>query len=289
MGAKISLVGLPKLSAIYYGLLKCGYDSYAFEKQTDLVEQIERFRAVRADCDYSFFNGVRQKTCAVYPYWPRAAALETASFFISSGEWQSEPYNAYKRDIMSAPNLTDEERDQSFWTWVKAFPAALKGVLSSASFRDYLAWENAWITRQNHTFEEDLRDMQDILSRLETEYATQVRPILLALIPIKCAYSADYHISEGALVVCSGAFSVASVVHETLHPIVHSHMSKQREAVLAHGAYPGIDASYYLSGNERGKLNAFEEYVVRKLTMRILASDYPSCLEAYIGRLAHAK
>lgn len=49
--------------------------------------------------------------------------------------------------------------------------------------------------------------------------------------------------------------------------------------------YPGIDASYYLSGDNAGQRNAFEEYAVRELTKDILAMDFPGNLVDYLRKL----
>lgn len=45
-----------------------------------------------------------------------------------------------------------------------------------------------------------------------------------------------------------------------------------------------LDTSYYLNGSEAGKCNAFEEYMVRKLTDKILSGDIPESLDVFFDR-----
>ena len=66
-------------------------------------------------------------------------------------------------------------------------------------------------------------------------------------------------------------------------------MKSRRSAVLrlySHCSnpfpYPGIDRSYYLNCDDAGKLNAFEEYIVRKLTKDVFNMKFPLDLDDYI-------
>ena len=71
--------------------------------------------------------------------------LETATFYIDSTRECFIDFNAYKRSIMSANNILDIERNQSFWDWIIKIPKAMKPVLQSIIFSRYLKLENEWI------------------------------------------------------------------------------------------------------------------------------------------------
>lgn len=49
--------------------------------------------------------------------------------------------------------------------------------------------------------------------------------------------------------------------------------------------WPGIDDSYYLSGDNHGQLNAFEEHAVRELTKHVLQERYPESVAVFLRRL----
>lgn len=279
MQQRISIINIPAVSAIYYALLQCGYDYYTMEKDADLVSAIESFRTT--ECN-PFFLKVRQDTCEVYPYWPRAAMLETAAFYLDNVHLRFRAFDEYRKFIMSASNISDAERNQAFWDWVEGFPAAVGSILSNKEFRTYLDWENEWIQQQNRNREDDLLHAQSIIDICNSAFASPVHKVAVILNPIKCAYSADYYLHGGELFFSSGAFRLESVIHEFLHQIVRPIVDEHKEAIhQSRTPYPGIDNSYYLAG----KLNAFEEYAVRKLTNDVIAQNFPTNLDGYIAEI----
>lgn len=119
-----------------------------------------------------------------------------------------------------------------------------------------------------------------------SKYGSPVHDIQIVINPIKCVYSADYHLDKNCFIFCSGAFRAESVIHEFLHHVVHPVVVEIADMVLANKrAYPGIDESYYLSGSKAGQLNAFEEYVVRTLTTDVMNGIYPDELISYLKEL----
>ena len=141
----LSLITNPSLSAIYYALLQCGYEYHLPERAASHGEVLERFCGGDAP---TFFRDVKQNTCEVYPYWPRAALLESALFYLTPDHREWADFPAFRAQVMNAPNLTPEERDESLWQWIREFPSALQEVLSSAAFGEYLAWESTWTETQ---------------------------------------------------------------------------------------------------------------------------------------------
>ena len=156
---ELSITNIPAISAIYFALLQCKYDFYPIERKALLIDKLRSF--IISDCvEYDFFSDVKQNTCEVYPYWPRAAMLETATFYIDSLREQFTDFNAYKNSIMSAKNILDIERNQLFWDWIIKFPETLKLVLQSNSFSRYLKWENDWIAEQNQKYKRKLKKIE---------------------------------------------------------------------------------------------------------------------------------
>lgn len=275
---------IPEISAIYFALLQCGYDYYSIERRREHNDIVCSFAGSGAAP--SFFYGIKQNTCEVYPYWPRAAILETASFYLSPDHLQFREYDAFRERIMSTGNIADDERNQALWTWIADFPAALSKVLESDAFQNYLEWENKWITEQNVKHEKELHLVQRCLDMCVSKYGSPVRDIQIVINPIKCVYSADYHLTGNCFIFCSGDFRLDSVIHEFLHHVVHPAVMAHKDTVLeSRREYPGIDASYYLSGDNAGQLNAFEEYAVRELTKDILAMNFPESLADYLRKL----
>ena len=281
---QITITHIPEISAIYFALLQCGYDYYAIERSQGHIDCIRSFIGV--ENVPPFFCGTRQNTCQVYPYWPRAAILETAAFHLLPDHSQFRDYDVFRSSIMSAGNISDCERDQKLWDWLDDFPAAITWVLSSAFFCRYLEWEKGWITEQNVRHKADLRLIQSCLDMCVSKYNSAVQDIRILVNPVKCVYSADYHLEKNCFIFSSGAFRVDSVIHEFLHHVVHPAVSEIADTVLEYKrTWPGIDDSYYLSGDNGGQLNAFEEHAVRELTKHVLQERYPESVAVFLRRL----
>ena len=75
--------------------------------------------------------------------------LESATFYIHTDMNDFTDIEKYRDFIMSAGNITDDEKGPSFWEWIILFPRELKKVLLSYSFKNYMKWENQWIQQQN--------------------------------------------------------------------------------------------------------------------------------------------
>lgn len=280
----IVISNITNISAIYFGLLQSGYDYYSIGRNAEYIEAIQRWQDNRL-CPEFFFK-VKQNTCEVYPYWPRAAILETASFYLAEGSFQFEEFHALYERIMSAGNITDNERDQSLWAWMAHFPDALCEILSNDTFINYLAWEREWITNQNTKYEKELQLIQRCVETCVNKYNSPVRDIQIVINPIKCIYSADYHLHDNCFVFCSGEFNTEFIIHEFLHHVIHPVVIERKKTILENNdTYWNIDASYYLSGNDEGRLNAFEEYAVRKLSLDIIEEKYPIDIITYLEAL----
>lgn len=281
---KLTISNIPEISAIYFALLQCGYDYYTIERSHEHNEYIRRFIGLKNFP--SFFYEVKQSTCEVYPYWPRAAILEMASFYLLSDRSQFRDYDKFRKRVMSAGNILDCERDQKLWEWIRKFPEAISKVLADKTFQRYLKWERQWITEQNNQQEAELERIQDCLDVCISKYGSSVFGIQIVVNPIKCVYSADYHWDGDHFIFCSGAFRPDSVIHEFLHHVLHLAVIENREIISSNKRkYPGIDDSYYLSGDGEGQLNAFEEYAVREMTKGVIKGIYPNTIRSFLKEL----
>ena len=229
-----SITNIPAVSAIYFALLQCKYDYYPIERDALLIDKLRSF--IISDCgEYGFFFDVKQNTCEVYPYWPRAAMLETATFYIDLSREHFVDFNAYKNSIMSAKNISDIERNQLFWDWIIKFPKALKHVLQSNSFSYYFKWENDWIVEQNLKYKKELRRIRNVLALCKEKYKSPIQNIQIVLNPIKCVYSADYHLKDNDFIICSGSLSEKAIIHEFIHhivPVSYTHLAHRRLSVV---------------------------------------------------------
>lgn len=281
---QITISNIPEISAIYFALLQSGYDYYAMERSQEHISYIQGY--IGTENSAPFFAGVKQNTCEVYPYWPRAAILETASFYLSPDRSHIRDYDALRNQIMNATNIADRERDQKLWDWITGFPTALSEVLACDAFKNYLEWEQKWLATQNTKHETALRVIKNCLDVCVFKYGSPVQNIRIVINPIKCVYSADFHMDGNSFIFCSGMFRTESVIHEFLHHVVHPAVMDIADIVATtKRIYPDVDESYYLSGDNAGRLNAFEEYAVRVLTTDVMNNKFPNDLISYLKEL----
>ncbi|MBR4942303.1 MAG: hypothetical protein IKZ19_09935 [Clostridia bacterium] len=108
----------------------------------------------------------------------------------------------------------------------------------------------------------------------------------MVLSAVKCVYSSDYHVVGDSFICSSGRFNVGSVIHEFLHQVVHSEVTENKDLILSgKRKYEGIDPSYFLGSDDKGFLNAFEEYLVRALTQKVMNGSLPADLGRYIREI----
>jgi len=139
----------------------------------------------------------------------------------------------------------------------------------------------------NRIYKNDLQHICDVVNTCAEFYSSPIQTISIILNPVKCAYSADYHTVGDNLVICAGVFNRESIIHEFLHHIIHRHIEEYRKKVICHKSYPFLDSSYYLDNDVNGKLNAFEEYVVRRFTEKVHRADFPPNLDMFIDSISN--
>ncbi len=274
------MTSIPKISAIYFGLLQSGYEYYRMDRCSSQTEELRKFVHMNKS---GFFANAKQTSCQAYPYWPRAALLETASFYVDVPNQYFSDMKQLRQQILTAENILDEERNADFWAWLDDFPVALYQLMDDSAFLEYQQWESAWIKKQNSVHEEALNHIQCCVDKLCIKENAPFSELQIVVNPIKCKYAADYHLVKNRFIFCGGEFDAGSVIHESLHHAVHPVVSAYREEILQKEAnYPELDSSYYLSGDDKGKLNAFEEFLVRQLTTAVLRDDIPDDLDDYV-------
>lgn len=272
---QLTFIAHKPISAIYFALLQCGYEFYSLDRDEKLTECLRQFAASDA---HAFFTEVKQNSCDAYPYWPRAALLESAAFYLTPDLQSFADLKAFKQTVMSAGNLTDADRTPAFWDWIANFPNALTQIVQSDAFALYFALETGWLMEQQIKHKADFQKLQALLSRCAEKYSSPITRVQIVQNPIKCVYSADYHIRADCLTVVSGAFSLSNVSHEFLHTVVHPFALAHQDAIQNSACtFAEQDPTYRTAG----MMNAFEEYVVRKLTEQVMNGEYPD-LQAFL-------
>lgn len=146
-----------------------------------------------------------------------------------------------------------------------------------------MEWENSWIEEQNDKYKKELENIWNILVLCRERFKSPIQDIQVIINPIKCVYSADYHLKYNQFVFCSGSLSEKPVIHEFIHHIVHPIVEEHKDEILRCNIDDlNLDTSYYLNHDESGTANAFEEYVVRALTDAVVSGNVPENLNVFL-------
>lgn len=277
----------PVFSAIYYALLQNGYEYYQIERSEPHISQIKEF--VSSTSLFPYFADAKQNTCEVYPFWPRAALLEEAAFYVDTEKRSFRDFDSLYRKTMSASNLKAEERNTDFWKWLKEFPIHLHEVIENEGFRHYLAWEALWLEQQSAIWKNELENIQHFLMCCGRCFDSKLPELEILISPIKCVYSSDYHLIGNRFIYTGGKLRTDFIIHEFFHPIVHTIVLCNRQNILYKKTlFEDLDPSYYLDGTDDGYLNAFEEKLVRVLTEKLIADPAPQVIQNCIHTFLEA-
>lgn len=283
MNIKIDIKNNVNISAIYYALLQNGYDYYVMERNAEEINIIKSF--INNNSTSTFFLSARQSNCEAYNYWPRAALMESASFCISpeTPKWNS--FEQFQHYVFTANNIDDKERNESFWKWINQFPVEIQTVIHNQNFKEYFKWESTWIEKQKNIHLTEFNQLKHHIDFCIKNYGAKFKTIDIILSPIKCYYSCDFHISKDTFMFTSGQFDAVSVLHEYLHHIIHPIVNKLKDEISKFNTIPNLDASYYLTDDKLGSINAFEEFAVRTIVDSFSNNTMPNDLEKYIKNL----
>ena len=277
------------INAIYFGLVLSGYEFACINKPASaitLINQIQNYTGLAGARRY--FGYTRQQSCEVYPFWPRAALLESAVFFMSAGHCMQFDYDQYCDYVMTRANITSDERNEDFFRWVRDFPKHLEIIKSDAFFQEADSKMDAMVSKLSATTSADNEKILAMLETLTTDVETGISNISVDICPLKCVYSADYFVRDTKMTVILGDFLPHSIVHEYLHLIVGPQVLMYKEKILAQfgNRLFDIDQSYYMNNDEHGFINAFEEHIVRKISNCILDEMEISVEQIIIDELA---
>lgn len=258
-----------EINAIYFGVALSGYEYSDISKSAYIIELAERVKNYQGLSDAkSFFSNARQNSCDVYPFWPRAALLETAAFYIDDTRFKFNEYCAY---VNSRPNLTEDEKSDDFFRWIRDFPKYLNQIKANHFFQEINnQFENAVKRLSTDSEVQKVRTIEN-LNILANDIVLDISTISVIICPLKCIYAADYFIAGSEMSVILGDFIPHSVIHEYLHLIIHPKIKSHKGVILSQLDSSKLDLprSYFLGNDESGLLNAFEEHIVRIVSSSI--------------------
>ena len=215
--------------------------------------------------NHNVSSGVNECNEQILLFWPRAALLETLTFFGSDIA-----FDEYRIYVQALPNLLDVERNGAFFIWVKDFFKHLEKIKEDMNFQEVDRQISCIVGKTLSCKENELEIITQTLNVMSKDNIG-VSNLLVIICPLKCVYSTDYFVNGSKMFVMLGDFPPHSIVHEYMHLIVRPVITKHKDAILSlfGNRQYDIDQSYYLNNDEKGFLNAFEESIVRTASVLV--------------------
>ena len=283
---RFDLISEPRIAAIYFGLMQSGYEYYSAGKAREDITLWEAWVKMPVAYDASYFAGARQVTTGIYPFTPRAAALEMASFYVDLQNGTYTDAEGCMRKIYVS-GLIKERELPDFVAWMKDFPKALKNVMECEGFARYLKWEEQGLKQQLKVQRQKLQKYDDALTYFAKKYNPPASNAAVVYCPLKCTFATDYLTENETLYAIAGVLRLDAALHEYLHYMLKPFIAKHADAVTAlrNILRLRIEGANPLDKSDQAKLSAFEEYAVRELFALVEDNKYKVELDKFLPSL----
>lgn len=283
---RFDIISEPRIAAIYFGLMQGGYEYFSAGKAREDVKLWESWAKMPVSYDTSFFTEARQATPGIYPFSPRAAALEMASFYVDMQNGIFTDEEACLRKIRVSGIIKERELPD-FTTWIMGFPKLMKSVMQCEGFASYINWEESWLKQQAKPHKQKLQKYDDVISYFSKKCNPTVSNAFIVYCPLKCTFVSDYFAEGDTLYFISGMLRLEAALKEFLHLMLHPLVQKHSDAIcsLRNLHRLRVENTNYGDNNDQAKLAIFEEYAVGELIGLVEENRYKVELEKFLPSL----
>lgn len=283
---------------LYTGLTASGYDlasSTADDPMMSLIDAIKYH--TWASAAVSYFREARLEGGGVNPYWPRAAMLLNASFYLSDNPAegytdQEEVFGTVARFPTDAAN-----KDTETASWIREFPRMRRLI------EDDPAFPILWGRFCDAVDAERLRPFEDAAQRAVTcitsglgAHAEAISDFVVVPNPLQAPQIADFVRKDGILFAVIASPRPLSIAHELLHSIFEKALAQERDTIVGYRRLfaPNmveamVKMQYAWDSGDESWLRVFEESLVRAATIWMKGRNTPgepnrlATLEAGVG------
>lgn len=255
---------------LYTGLTASGYDLARIPAADPLHEAVESIKAAQwPDEVTAYFSKARSAGGGVNPYWPRAAMLLNASFYLSDGpEYCYSDLPQVLRDVERFP-VGPTQKGPDTVEWVKGFPRAYGSLTHYASLSDLWNRYLQALTPHLLGFEQALSTAVTSVARATGASEEEMPSLVVVPNPLQAPQVADFVRKDSIIHVVIAEPKAPSIVHELLHNLFDPGLRSAKEAIVG---YRGLLApvleqmlkmQYAWGDDEESWLRVFEENLMR--------------------------
>lgn len=257
---------------LYAGLTAGGYDLANSGPENPARLVIASIKSHRWDADaVRYFATARLCRAGVNPYWPRAAMLLDATFFLND-----DPIGGYAdatrvlRDIAEFPTRASEKGEDTL-RWIGRYPSMYRRIEADPAFSDlWLQFQLSVGSQVQERFADAGREALELLRSGLGVKEKDLPAVVVIPNPLQAVQIADFVRKDGDVFAVIAAPRPSSLIHELLHCVFEKAIAEEHDVIVSHrGLFTPavVDAmlkmQYAWGVDDQSWLRVFEESLVR--------------------------
>jgi len=259
-----------RVFGMYVGLTASGYDLARLPEGDPVREVIEAIRAARWPAGaVRYFGQARRLGRGVNPYWPRAAMLLEACFFLGpDGRFTYRDELELLRTIAAFP-VDPDEKDRPTVDWVRSFPRAYSEIADEGQFPSLWSSYLEAVEPALHEFDDAATKALQAFVEATGVTLESLPELVLIPNPLQAPEVADFVRRDGTVHIVMARPRMSSVVHELLHEVFGPALRSARAEVVQyrHLLRPVLPAmlrmQYAWGDDDESWFRVFEESLMR--------------------------
>lgn len=220
---------------VYVGLLASGYDLARVPAKDPLQQVLKAVRAAQWPLSaVEYFAKARQSRGGVNPYWPRAAMLVEACFYLGTRrEYRHTDELELLRAIAAFP-VSDEEKGAGTVEWVWEFPRNYSSLTETEMFPALWASYLGALEPRLRRFENAASSALESFAAITGTSDEDLPDLVVIPNPLQAPQVADFVRREGTIHVIVAEPRMASLIHEILHDVFGPVLRANKPEIVGH-------------------------------------------------------
>lgn len=216
-----------------------------------------------------YFAKASTRGRGVNPYWPRAAMLLEACFYMQPGGGFTNADELRLLRAIAAFPVSNDDKDAATVAWVRDFPAYFRMITQTDLFptlwTSYLDGLQPWLRR----FERAASMAIDSFTGMTGVSADALPDLAVVPNPLQAPELVDFVRREGVLHVILAEPAMSSMIHELLHDVFGPVLRVNKAEIVRHSHLlrpvlsPMKRMQYAWADDEESWFRVFEESIMR--------------------------
>lgn len=223
--------------AVYTGLIASGYDLLEISAENPVSQVVEDIRKVPwPEKVLTYFKMARKRDAGVNPYWPRAAMLLIASFYV--GETGRNPcmtrslWSRKLAEHIHTLPISPRDKSSDILKWLEGFPGTYALIFDEPAFDGlWRSYKKAMETKLPVFADVTEKTISSFL-RLTGASENDLPAVCVVPNPLQAPQVADFVTVDGIVYMIIADPRPASIIHELLHNVFEPGLRSAKTTIL---------------------------------------------------------